>query len=91
MTFPNGVFSGVIISSVVKNGSIYKTAEWQLLLGSLALPGVFMGAWLCDKLGRRKTMMLGFSGYCEPFSLLVHFVADILSLSGLWPNNRPRV
>ena len=39
------------------------TAEWQLLLGSIALPGVLIGAWLCDKLGRKQTMMLGFSGY----------------------------
>ena len=65
VTFPNGVFSGVIISSVVPNSSIKATAEWQLLLGSLALPGVFMGAWLCDKIGRKQTMMLGFSGYCR--------------------------
>ena len=64
VTFPNGVFSGTIISSVVKNGSILKTAEWQLLLGSIAIPGVLIGAWLCDRLGRKNTMMLGFSGYC---------------------------
>ena len=63
VTFPNGVFSGTIISSVVKDKSIKKTAEWQLLLGSIALPGVFLGAWLCDRLGRKQTMMLGFSGY----------------------------
>ena len=69
VTFPNGVFSGTIISSVVKNGSIEKTAEWQLLLGSIALPGVLLGAWLCDRLGRKNTMMLGFSGYCRPFVL----------------------
>ena len=64
VTFPNGVFSGTIISSVVKNGSIEKTAEWQLLLGSIAIPGVLVGVWLCDRLGRKNTMMLGFSGYC---------------------------
>ena len=63
VTFPNGVFSGTIISSVIKNGNILKTAEWQLLLGSIALPGVLIGAWLCDRLGRKNTMMLGFSGY----------------------------
>lgn len=61
--FPNGVFSGVIISSVVKNGSLKKTAEYQLLLGSLALPGVFLGAFLCNRLGRKNVMMLGFAGY----------------------------
>lgn len=27
------------------------------------MPGVFIGALLCDKLGRKNTMMLGFSGY----------------------------
>ncbi|TFK74737.1 MFS Git1p-like glycerophosphoinositol permease [Pluteus cervinus] len=63
VTFPNGVFSGTIISSVIKNGNIKSTAEWQLLLGAIALPGVFVGAFLCNKLGRRNTMMLGFSGF----------------------------
>ncbi|KAL1749087.1 major facilitator superfamily domain-containing protein [Schizophyllum fasciatum] len=63
VTFPNGVFSGTIISSVVHDSDIKKTAEWQLLLGAIALPGVFVGAWLCNRLGRRNTMMLGFSGY----------------------------
>ncbi|KAG9240525.1 major facilitator superfamily transporter [Calycina marina] len=68
VTFPNGVFSGTIIASVIPStGSegeiIIKTAEWQLLLGILSLPGVFLGAYLCNRLGRKKTMMLGFSGY----------------------------
>ena len=47
----------------MKDSSIKRTAEWQLLLGSIALPGVLIGAWLCDRLGRKQTMMLGFSGY----------------------------
>ncbi|KAH9061011.1 MFS general substrate transporter [Lactarius vividus] len=63
VTFPNGVFSGTIISSVIHNGDIKKTAEWQLLLSSIALPGVFVGALLCNPFGRRNTMILGFSGY----------------------------
>jgi MFS family permease len=66
VTFPNGVFSGTIIASVVPSSSgdtILHTGEWQLLLGAIALPGVFVGAWLCDIIGRKNTMMLGFSGY----------------------------
>ena len=63
VTFPNGVFSGTIISSVVHVGTILKTGEWQLLLGAIALPGVFLGAILCDRLGRKRIMMIGFSGY----------------------------
>ncbi|KAJ9137215.1 Metabolite transport protein GIT1 [Coniochaeta hoffmannii] len=63
VTFPNGVFSGTIISSVTHSGGRVKTAEWQLLLGIIALPGVFIGAYLCNKIGRRNTMIIGFSGY----------------------------
>lgn len=41
VTFPNGIFSGTIIASVVGEGDdvLQTTAEWQLLLGSIALPG----------------------------------------------------
>ncbi|CDO78229.1 hypothetical protein BN946_scf184726.g4 [Trametes cinnabarina] len=70
VTFPNGVFSGTIISSVTKSGDIKSTAEWQLLLGAIALPGVFIGALLCNPLGRRNTMILGFSGYLV-FGLII--------------------
>ncbi|KAL6797632.1 sugar transporter domain-containing protein [Trichoderma sp. SZMC 28013] len=71
VTFPNGVFSGTILSSVVDpKDTLRSTAEWQLLLGAIALPGVFLGAFLCDRLGRRNTMMLGFSGYLV-FGLII--------------------
>ncbi|KZV75526.1 MFS Git1p-like glycerophosphoinositol permease [Peniophora sp. CONT] len=63
VTFPNGVFSGVIIAGVVKDTSVKTTAEWQLLLSTIALPGVFVGAWLANKIGRPNTMMIGFGGY----------------------------
>ena len=63
VTFPNGVFSGTILSSIVPNGDILRTAEYQLLLGIIALPGVFIGAFLCNRIGRKTTMMVGFTGY----------------------------
>ncbi|KAF3020678.1 Plasma membrane permease, mediates uptake of glycerophosphoinositol and glycerophosphocholine [Neopestalotiopsis sp. 37M] len=75
ITFPNGVFSGTIISSVVKNSDIVKTAEYQLLLGAISLPGVFIGALLCNKIGRRNTMMVGFSGYLV-FGLIIGCAYD---------------
>ncbi|KAI0975963.1 putative glycerophosphoinositol permease [Xylaria arbuscula] len=70
VTFPNGIFSGLIISSVVKTKDIQTDIEWTLLLTSLQLPGVFIGAYLCNKIGRKYTMMLGFSGYLI-FGLIV--------------------
>ncbi|CAL1695353.1 unnamed protein product [Somion occarium] len=75
VTFPNGVFSGTIISSVISDGDIKSTAEWQLLLGAIALPGVFVGALLCNPLGRRNTMILGFSGYLV-FGLIIGIAYD---------------
>jgi MFS family permease len=70
VTFPNGVFSGTIISSVVHNADVKRTAEWQLLLSTIALPGVIVGAMLCNRIGRRNTMILGFSGYLV-FGLII--------------------
>lgn len=65
VTFPNGIFSGTIISSVLgkEKNNLDRIAEWNLLLGIIAIPGVFVGAWLCDRIGRRNTLMFGFSGY----------------------------
>ncbi|KIY43238.1 MFS general substrate transporter [Fistulina hepatica ATCC 64428] len=66
VTFPNGVFSSAIISSIVSATGpelVRKTAQWQLLLGAISLPGCIVGALLVNKLGRRNTMIFGFSGY----------------------------
>lgn len=73
VTFPNGIFSGTIISSVLKGsskGNLERVAEWNLLLGIIAIPGVFIGAYLCDKIGRRNTLAIGFSGYIV-FGLII--------------------
>ena len=56
VAFPNGLFSGTIISSVIHDGDIKRIAEWQLLLASITLPGIFIGALLCNPLGRRNTV-----------------------------------
>ncbi|KAI0076811.1 MFS Git1p-like glycerophosphoinositol permease [Panus rudis PR-1116 ss-1] len=73
--YPNQIFSGIIISSVIKDGDIKATAEWQLLLGALALPGVFIGALICNHIGRRNTMMIGFGGYVV-FGLIIGCAYD---------------
>lgn len=40
------------------------------MLGAIALPGVFLGAFLCDRVGRKNVMMIGFSGYLV-FGLII--------------------
>ncbi|CAH2350975.1 glycerophosphoinositol transporter 1 [[Candida] railenensis] len=73
VTFPNGVFSAGIISSVLKGKAakdLDRIAEWTLLLGIIGIPGVFVGAYLCDRIGRKYTLMTGFCGYIV-FGLIV--------------------
>lgn len=60
------------------NGTVLRTGEWQLLLGAIALPGVFLGALLCDRVGRKQVMMLGFSGYLV-FGLVIGCAYDRLT------------
>lgn len=45
------------------------------MLGSIQIPGVLIGAWLCNRLGRKYTMMLGFGGYLV-FGLIVGCAYD---------------
>lgn len=78
VTFPNGIFSATIISSVIGNTSdLKKICEWNLLLGIIAVPGVFLGAYLCDRIGRKYTLMFGFSGYLI-FGLIIGCAYDQL-------------
>ncbi|KAG7700891.1 hypothetical protein KL951_001006 [Ogataea haglerorum] len=64
ITFPNGIFSSTIISSVLHDKSdLEKVAEWNLLLAIIGIPMLFVGAYLADKIGRKHTMCIGFAGY----------------------------
>ncbi|OQD68774.1 hypothetical protein PENDEC_c031G00654 [Penicillium decumbens] len=63
INFPNNIMSSTIISSLVKDNDIRKTAIWQVILAILPVPGVMLGAWLTNSIGRRYTGMLGFAGY----------------------------
>lgn len=63
VVFPLNVFSGSIIASILKTPTLLKTAQYQMLLSSIAIPGVFVGVALLPHLGSRKTFMLGFGGF----------------------------
>lgn len=65
VTFPNGIFSSTIIASVLgdSKSDIKKVAEWTLLLGWLSIPGVLIGAATVDKIGRKWSLIIGYSGY----------------------------
>ncbi|KAJ5369568.1 hypothetical protein N7509_014180 [Penicillium cosmopolitanum] len=63
INFPNSIMSSTIIASLVKDSDIRKTAIWQVILAVLPVPGVMIGAWLTNAIGRRNTGILGFAGY----------------------------
>jgi hypothetical protein len=63
INFPNSIMSSSIIASLVKDDDIRKTAIWQVVLAVLPVPGVMVGAWLTNAIGRRNTGIMGFAGY----------------------------
>ncbi|KAL2814229.1 major facilitator superfamily domain-containing protein [Aspergillus cavernicola] len=63
INFPNSIMSSTIIASLVPNSDLQTTAQWQLILALLPLPGVCLGAYLTNAIGRRYTGILGFAGY----------------------------
>jgi MFS family permease len=54
--------SSVIVNSIVPDHNIRIIALWQLILALFPVPGVLLGAWLVNRIGRKWTGVLGFSG-----------------------------
>lgn len=82
--------SSTIISSLVKDGNIQTTAIWQVILAVLPVPGVVIGAWLSNAVGRRYTGIIGFAGYVilgfiigGTYSKLSNHIAAFVVLYGL--------
>lgn len=60
VSIPFGIFSSTIISRSNAGNSLVKNLGWGVLINCFYLPGPFIGGVLSDKIGRRKTMALGF-------------------------------
>ncbi|KAK9764592.1 glycerophosphoinositol permease, variant 2 [Basidiobolus ranarum] len=61
ISYPSGVFSSTILSRAVPNDSLMKITAWNLLLYTFYLPGAVGGAIYSDKIGRKRTMTIGFA------------------------------
>lgn len=60
ISIPFGIFSSTIITRTNPNGSLVKNLGWGVVINCFYIPGPFVGGYLSDKIGRRKTMALGF-------------------------------
>ncbi|KAG8161206.1 hypothetical protein KVR01_009470 [Diaporthe batatas] len=62
ISIPFGIFSSTIISRAnIGDKQLVKNFGWGTLINCFYIPGPFLGGYLSDKIGRRKTMALGFS------------------------------
>lgn len=60
ISIPFGIFSSTIISRANTGNSLVKNLGWGVLINTFYIPGPFIGGVLSDRIGRRKTMALGF-------------------------------
>lgn len=61
VSIPFGIFSATIITRTNASGDLVKDLGWGVVINCFYLPGPFLGGYLSDKIGRRKTMALGFT------------------------------
>lgn len=60
ISIPFGIFSSTIISRVNVGEDMVKNLGWGVVINCFYIPGPFLGGYLSDTIGRRKTMALGF-------------------------------
>ncbi|KAJ5765915.1 hypothetical protein N7520_005474 [Penicillium odoratum] len=60
ISYPFGLFSSTIVGQVNPSSSLALTMAWGTLINCFYIPGAFIGGFLSDRIGRRRTMALGF-------------------------------
>ena len=61
ISIPFGIFSSTIMTRANASESLVKNLGWGVAINCFYIPGPFIGGYLSDKIGRRKTMALGFT------------------------------
>ncbi|PYH88944.1 MFS general substrate transporter [Aspergillus ellipticus CBS 707.79] len=60
IAYPFGLFSSTIMDRVNPTSSLALSMAWGTLINCFYIPGAFIGGFLSDRIGRRRTMALGY-------------------------------
>lgn len=60
IAYPFGLFSSTILTRVNVGASLTRNMGWGTVINCFYIPGAFIGGYLSDRIGRRRTMALGF-------------------------------
>jgi MFS family permease len=69
VTYPFGIFSSTIISTLNPSGSLIQDIGLGTAVNCFYLPGCIVGGFLMDLIGRKQTMTLGFACWAGKYSL----------------------
>lgn len=61
ISIPFGIFGSTIVSRMNPDNSLIQNLGWGVVINAFYLPGPFLGGYLSDKIGRRKTQCLGYT------------------------------
>lgn len=61
ISIPFGIFASTITTRVNAGDSLITNLGWGVVINCFYIPGPFIGGYLSDKIGRRRTMALGFA------------------------------
>ncbi|UZJ51151.1 hypothetical protein CBS101457_000471 [Exobasidium rhododendri] len=59
ISYPASIYSSYFVSEIVPDNDLFKSLGWSVLINAFYIPGTFAGAFVCDKIGPKNTMIIG--------------------------------
>ncbi|RFU27243.1 hypothetical protein B7463_g9090, partial [Scytalidium lignicola] len=84
ISYPFGLFASTILERLNVGDSLVKNMGWGTVINCFYIPGALIGGVLSDRIGRRRTMALGFFIQAILGFILGGALAPIQSILGLF-------